>query len=72
MGTTFEIYDRESYEYIVEDFIDVAGYEKLINTPKDKMLSDIVADLKYYDSHNQIDSYNTCVDKIISFLKEEF
>ena len=72
MSTTFEIYDRESHEYIVEDFLGVVGYEDLINTPKDKMLSDIVADLKYYDSHNQIDIYNTCVDKIISFLKEEF
>ena len=72
MGTTFEIYDREQHEYIIEDFLDVKSYEDYINTPKEKMLEDAVLNLKYYDSHNMEEQYNNQKDKIINFLKEEW
>ena len=72
MGTTFEIYDRLNSEYIVEDFCDIKEYENMINTPKDIMLANAIANLKYYESNNYKDSYNRQRDKIISFLKEEY
>jgi len=72
MGDTFEIYDNVVQEYIVEDFCDVNYYEKLINTPKEKMLADAIVDLKHYESNGYKDSYNRQKDKIISFLKENW
>ena len=72
MGTTFEIYDREKYEYIIEGFLDVKSYENYINTPKEKMLEDAVLNLKYYDNHDMKEQYNEQRDKIINFLKEEW
>ena len=72
VSSTFEIYDTEKLEFIVEDFITVEEYKKLIETPKEKMLKDIVADLKWYESNNKEEEYKECSDKIIKFLKEEF
>lgn len=72
MGTTFEIYDNEKQEYLIEDFLDVKSYENYINTPKEKMLEDAVLNLKYYDSNNMKEQYNEQKDKIINFLKEEW
>lgn len=72
VSSTFEIFDNKEKCYIVEDFLTIKDYEKLINTPKDRMLEDAVADLKYYESKNYVESYNKQKDKIINFLKEEF
>lgn len=72
VSSTFEIYDRTICSYVIEDFLTVEEYQKLINTPKESMLRDIIADLKWYDSNNKQEQYQDCVDKIIHFLKEEF
>ena len=72
VSSTFEIYDTEKLEFIIEDYITVEEYQKLIKTPKEKMLKDIVADLKWYESNNKEEEYKKCSDKIIKFLKEEF
>lgn len=72
VSKNFEIYDRDKYEYIVEDFLTIEDYEELMNTPKEDMLRDAVADLKFYDAHNLKDNYNKCLEKIIVFLKEEY
>lgn len=68
----FEIFDSEEKEYIVEDFLTIEEYEKLMNTPKENMLRDAVADLKYYDAHDLKQNYEKTLEKIIIFLKEEF
>lgn len=72
VGTTFEIFDDKKKEYIVEDFLTIEDYEELMNTPKEDMLRNAVADLKFYDAHNLKDNYNECLEKIIVFLKEEY
>lgn len=72
VGATFEIFDDKKKEYIVEDFLTIEDYEELMNTPKEDMLRNAVADLKFYDAHNLKDNYNECLEKIIVFLKEEF
>lgn len=68
----FEIYDSKGEEYIVEDFLTIEDYEKLMNTPKENMLRDAVADLKFYDAHDLKENYEKTLEKIIIFLKEEF
>lgn len=68
----FEIYDNKGEEYIVEDFLTIEEYEKLMNTPKENMLRDAVADLKFYDAHDLKQNYEKTLEKIIVFLKEEF
>lgn len=72
MSNTFEIYDAKEMEYIAEDFLTIEEYEKYINTPKETMLADAVANLKYYESNNYTGSYNELRDKLINYLKEEF
>lgn len=68
----FEIYDSKEEEYIVEDFLTIEEYEKLMNTPKEDILRDAVADLKFYDAHDLKENYEKTLEKIIVFLKEEF
>jgi len=68
----FEIFDSEEKEYIVEDFLTIEEYEKLMNTPKEDILRDAVADLKFYDAHDLKQNYEKMLEKIIVFLKEEF
>ena len=72
MCSTFEIYDRKTNAYIVEDYCNIEEYEKLINTPKEVMLKNAVADLKYYESNNYLENYNKQRDRIIEFLKKEY
>lgn len=72
VSSTFEIYDDKEMCYIVEDFLSIKEYEEMINTPKETMLANAVAELKCYESNNYKDSYNRQRDKIISFLKEEY
>lgn len=72
VSDTFEIYDDKEMCYIVEDFCDVKYYEEIMNTPKETMLANAVAELKCYESNGYKDSYNRQRDKIISFLKEEY
>lgn len=72
VGKTFEIYDKDNNSYVVEDFLSIEEYEKILNTPKEDMLRDAVVDLKFYDSHNFKDNYDRQLDKIVNFLKEEF
>lgn len=72
VSSTFEIYDDKEQSYIVEDFCTIKEYESMINTPKETMLANAVAELKCYESNGYKDSYNRQRDKIISFLKEEY
>lgn len=72
VSNVFEIYDDEEKCYVVQDFLTIEEYEKLIDTPKDKMLSDAVANLKYYENNDSLENYNNQRDKIIKFLKEEY
>ena len=72
VGSTFEIYDKKNYEYIVEDLLTVKEYENLINTPKEEMIADAIHNLKYYESQKYTDLYNRQRDRLISFLKEEY
>ena len=72
VGKTFEIYDKTNYRFIVEDFLTIEEYERIINIPKEEMLASAIVDLKYYESNNKSFEYNTQVDKIIGFLKENW
>lgn len=72
VGKTFEIFDKDNNGYVVEDFLSIEEYEKILNTPKEQMLEDAVADLKFFDSHNLKENYDVQLDKIVRFLKEEF
>lgn len=73
VSNVFEIYDKEKCEYIVEDWLRIKDYEELLNTPKENVLNDLVADLKHIECNTyKEDRYKEQVDKIISFLKEEW
>ena len=72
VGETFEIFDEDNNNYVVEDSLSIEEYKKMLNTPKEKMLEDAVADLKFFESHNLKENYNFQLDKIVRFLKEEF
>jgi len=72
VSNTFEIYDKKIYEYIVEDFLTKEEYTKLINKTREEEIEDMVATLKYYDSHNLEADYKAYSNKIISFLKENW
>lgn len=72
VGKTFEIFDKDNNGYVVEDFLSIEEYEKMLNTPKEQMLKDAVADLKFFESNNLKTNYDIELDKIVRFLKEEF
>lgn len=72
VGKGFEIYDTVGKQFIVEDFLTVEEYEKLLNTSKEQMLKNAILDLKYYEKMNYESSYNECLNEIVRFLKEEF
>lgn len=72
VGKTFEIYDKNNNGYVVEDFLSIEEYEKMLNTPKEKMLEDAVVDLKFFESNGCKENYDIQLDKIVRFLKEEF
>lgn len=69
---TYEIYDVNNMEFIVEDWLTTSDYTEILNAPKEQTLHDAIADLKYYESNNCVDSYNRCRDEIVNFLKEEW
>ena len=73
VSNVFEIYDKETCEYIVEDWLRIKDYEELLNTPKENVLNDLVADLKHIECNTyKEDRYKEQVNKIIKFLKEEW
>lgn len=72
VGKTFEIFDKDNNGYVVEDFLSIEEYEKMLNTPKEQMLKDAVADLKFFERSNCKENYDIQLDKIVRFLKEEF
>lgn len=72
VSNTFEIYDKKTCEYIVEDFLTKEDYTSMINKTKEEELEDMVATLKYYDSTNMELAYKNYKDKIIIFLKENW
>lgn len=69
---TFEIFDKDNNGYVVEDFLSIEEYEKMLNTSKEQMLKDAVADLKFFERNGHKDNYDIQLDKIVRFLKEEF
>ena len=72
VNTTFEIWDADKQEYIIEDFNNKSYYKNLIEKPKELVIADLVADLKHYDSCNKKEQYENCKNEIIHYLKEEF
>lgn len=68
----FEIYDTKTCTYIIEDFLTVEKWENLINTSKETMLEDAVADLKSYESKGKSYEYEEQLKKIVVFLKENW
>lgn len=72
VSSTFEIYDREKMEYIIEDFCSKEEYLELLNKTKEQELQDLVQHLKYCDSHNLKADYDISVKDLIIFLKENW
>lgn len=72
VSSTFEIYDKTTCEYIVEDFLTKEDYLKLINKTREEELEELVSTLKYYDSNNSEQAYKEYINKIINFLKENW
>lgn len=72
VGKTFEIFDKDNNGYVVEDFLSIEEYEKMLNTPKEQMLRDAVVDLKFFETNGYKENYDIQLDKIVRFLKEEF
>lgn len=72
VGKTFEIFDKDNNGYVVEDFLSIEEYEKMLNTPKEQMLRDAVVDLKFFEANGYKENYDIQLDKIVRFLKEEF
>lgn len=72
VGKAFEIYDKLTNEYIIEDYLTIEEYSKMLNTDKETELANAIVDLKYYDNGKYIDSYNAKRDEIIEFLKENW
>lgn len=72
VSKTFEIYDTKTCTYIIEDFLSVEEWENLINTSKETMLEDAVADLKSYESKGKSYEYEEQLKKIVVFLKENW
>lgn len=72
VSNDFEIYDKQTCEYIVEDYLTKDAYIELINKTKEEELEELIQCLKYYDSHDMELAYRNYKDKIISFLKENW
>lgn len=75
VSDVFEIYDDIKEHFVVEDWLTIKEYEKLLNTSKEEVLNNLVADLKYIDCNNVYDKENRYKEKkeeIIRFLKEEW
>lgn len=72
VGKSFEIFDKDNHGYVVEDFLSIEEYEKMLNTPKEQMLRDAVVDLKFFEANGYKENYDIQLDKIVRFLKEEF
>ena len=72
VGSTFEIYDKTTCTYIIEDFLSVEEWENLINTSKETMLEDAIFNLKSYESKGKSYEYEEQLKKIIVFLKENW
>ena len=75
VSPTFEIYDKDMQEYIVDDFLSKEEYQAMLNRSREDNLEDLVATLKFYDSNKNkaysVD-YNAQVKKIINFLEENW
>lgn len=72
VSNTFEIYDKESGEYIVEDFLTKEEYEKMLNRTREENLQDLVATLKWYESRDLQADYKSYEKEVINFLKENW
>lgn len=72
VSKTFEIYDQATCTYVVEDFLSVEEWQKMIDAPKETMLHDAVLDLKYYENNGRSYEYEEQLKKIVVFLKENW
>lgn len=72
VSSTFEIYDKEKKEYIVEDFLTIEDYNKMLNRTREENLQDLVSTLKWYDSRDMQVAYKEQERKVINFLKENW
>ena len=75
VSDVFEIYDEVEEHFVIDDWYDCEAYKKFINEPKENVLNNLVADLKYIDCNNLYDKekrYEEKKEEIIKFLKEEW
>lgn len=72
VSSSFEIYDKDMKEYIVEDYWSIEKYEKMLNRTREENLNDFVLQLKWYESRNLDADYKAYCKKVISFLKENW
>lgn len=72
VSNTLEIWDNIDERYIIEDWVDLAEYEDILNTPKKDILNELAVELKYCYSHCSKVMYDDAVEKIINFIKEEY
>lgn len=72
VSKTFEVYDKMTCTYIIEDFLSAEEWENLINTSKETMLEDAVHNLKYFESNGKSYEYEEQLKKIVVFLKENW
>ena len=72
VSNTFEIYDDETCEYVIEDWETLDWYAKYVETPREQVLADAVADLKFYECNNYKPLYDDLKEELINFIKEEW
>ncbi len=75
VSDVFEIYDDTKEHFVIEDWLCVKDYNDILNTPKEKILNNLVAELKYIDCNDVYDrekKYEEKKEEIIRFLKEEY
>ena len=71
VSTTFEIYDIEKYEYIVEDFCTKEEYEKMLNYTKEDKLESMIKHLRYLKDKKLKADYKLYIKEIVKFLEED-
>lgn len=70
VGDTFEIYNKEKEEYIIEDFCTKKEYQDYLENTKEKELQTRINKLKYLEEKELKVDYNAQKEYIIDFLKK--
>lgn len=72
VSNTFEIYNKEKCEYIIEDFCTKEEYQKYLENTKEKELQNRIDKLKYLEEKNLMSDYKAQSLYIIDFLKNNW